>query len=142
MIEHDARANAHAAFFKIEFRDLAIVARKVDDQSFADRISNETCAGASGRHRKTSVSRCADDQACLLGTFRKRDANGLDLINRRVRRIQLSRQIIKARVATGLLNFPFLSGSHLVMLSEAKNLGLSRNNQRCFPPLNMTVTAR
>src|SRR4029077_8334079 len=86
------------------------------DQSFADRISNETCAGASGRHRKTSVGRCANDEACLLLTFRKRDANGLDLINRRVGRIKLPRQIIKARVAAGLLDFPFLRRSHFTRL--------------------------
>jgi hypothetical protein len=35
----------------------------------------------------------------------------------------LTRQVIKTRVATGLPDFPFLRGSHLVILSEAKNLG-------------------
>jgi hypothetical protein len=40
------------------------------------------------------------------------DPNRFDLINRRVRRVKLSRQVIKPSIATGLLDFPFLSGSH------------------------------
>ncbi|PYL31236.1 MAG: hypothetical protein DMF39_03630, partial [Verrucomicrobia bacterium] len=63
---------------------------------------------------------------CLLRAFRKRGAYGFDLINRRVSRVKLTRQIIKARVATGLLDFPFLRGSHFVILSEVKNLGSQR----------------
>ena len=55
--------------------------------------------------------------------FREGRPDRLDLIDRRVRRIKLSRQIIKVRVATGLPDFPFLRGSHLVILSEAKNFG-------------------
>jgi len=38
----------------------------------------------------------------------------------------LSRQIIKANVASGLADLAFLYGSHFVILSEAKNHGAQK----------------
>jgi hypothetical protein len=112
LIQHNAGPDPHAAFFEVEIGDLAVVAREFNDQSVANRVAHQTCAGTSGRHRKTRISCCPNDEACLFGAFRKRRAYRLDLINGRVSRIELPRQIIKARVATGLLDFPFLRGSH------------------------------
>jgi hypothetical protein len=127
LIEHDARADVDASVFEIEIGDLAVVARKINDHSFANGISNQTRTGTARRDGKTRICRGTDDKARLLRAFRKSDADWFDLINRRVRRVQLTRQIIKARVATGLLDFPFLRGSHVVILSEAKNLGFEEN---------------
>jgi hypothetical protein len=112
---------------EIETGDLAVVARKINDQTLANRIPNQTRACAPRRDGNACICRRADDEACLPRASRKRNAHGFDLINRRVRRVQLTRQIIKARVATGLLDFPFLRGSHVVILSEAKNLGFEEN---------------
>ena len=39
------------------------------------------------------------------------------LINRGIRRVELSRQIIEASLATGLLDFPFLRGGHFDFLT-------------------------
>ncbi len=63
-----------------------------------------------------------DDEARLLCALRKRDPDRLDLINRRVGRVELTRKIIKARVAAGLLDFPFLRGSHFLMRTLARAL--------------------
>ena len=115
LIEDNARADMDASVFQIKTGDLAVVARKINDQSLANRIPNQTCAGAPRRDGNACICRRADDEACLLRVFRKRDPYRFDLINRRVRRVQLTRQIIKARVATGLLDFPLLGGSHRVM---------------------------
>jgi hypothetical protein len=48
----------------------------------------------------------------LLCVFRKRHPDRLDLINRSISRVQLSRQVIKANITTGLPDFPFLRGRH------------------------------
>ena len=42
LIEHDTRADTHRSFFQIEIEDLSIVAREIDDQSFADRTAGQT----------------------------------------------------------------------------------------------------
>jgi len=41
----------------------------------------------------------------------------MNLIKRRVSRVELTRQIIKARLTTGLPDFPFLNGSHRVEIT-------------------------
>jgi hypothetical protein len=51
-------------------------------------------------------------------------------------------QIIKPHVASGLPDLAFLRGSHSVILSEAKNHGSQKNNQRCFGSLSMTVSIK
>src|SRR5258707_2671755 len=112
LIDHDTRPDAHAAFFEIEIGDLPVVARKVDNQSLADRVANQTCACASRRYGKTRISCGMNDCTRLLRGLRKRNADRLNLINRRVSRVELTRQIIKARLTTGLPDFPFLNGSH------------------------------
>jgi predicted type IV restriction endonuclease len=45
------------------------------------------------------------------------------LVNGSVSCIKLSRQIVETRVASGLPDFLFLRGSHVVILTGAKNLG-------------------
>ena len=112
LIKYDACAHTHAAFFKIEICDLPVVARELDDQAFANRVSNETRAGAARRDRNARIGRRANHQAGLLRGFRKRHADRFDLVNRRVGRIKLARQITKARVASGLPDLPLLRGSH------------------------------
>ena len=112
MIEHNTRANAHAAFFEIEIGDPAVVPREIDNQAFADRVSNQTRTGAARRHRNAGIGCGMNDCARLLRAFRKGRADRLDLIDRSVSGIKLARQIIKARVATSLPDFPFLDGSH------------------------------
>src|SRR5947209_1518115 len=45
LIEHHTGADADAAIVDVEIVDLAIVTRKIDDQSFADRIADQAGAG-------------------------------------------------------------------------------------------------
>jgi hypothetical protein len=88
------------------------VTREIEDESFANSIADQAGAGAARRNRKICVGCRVDDEASLLCTLRKCDPTRLNLVNRRVRRVQLTRKIIKARVAPGLPDFPFLRGRH------------------------------
>src|SRR5262245_4192931 len=54
-----------------------------------------------------------NDKARLLCGFRKRRTDWVYLVNRRVSRVELTRQVVKARIATCLSDFLFLRGSHL-----------------------------
>src|SRR5262249_48584720 len=82
-----------------------------------------------------------NDKARLLCAFWKRRADRAYLVNRCVSRVELTRQIIEADIATGLSDFSLLRGTHVVILSGAKNLGLN-NNQGCFASLNMTASEK
>jgi len=53
----------------------------------------------------------------LLCAFRKRDADRLDLVNRSISRVELSRQIIKANITAGVPEFPFPRGSHFLAMN-------------------------
>src|SRR6266496_1495873 len=127
LIEHDPRADAHTASFEIQIADLPVVARELNDQAFANRVADQTCARAARRHRKPRISRCADYQARLLRAFRKCHTDRLDLINRRISGVKLTRQIIKTRVATGLPDFPFLRGSHLDCLNITRAMRIKKS---------------
>src|SRR6202011_5542335 len=87
--------------FDVEIVDLAIVTREIDDQSFADRISNQTGAGATWRDRNGCVGCRFDDGAGFFRAARKGCAGWFDLVNRGVGRVKLPRQIIEANVAAG-----------------------------------------
>src|SRR5262245_19724869 len=78
-----------------------------------------------------------NDEACLFCAFRKGRADGAYLVNRCVSRVELTRQVVKARIATGLPDFSFLCRGHLFGPGEARIRTLG-NNQRCFVSLNMT----
>jgi hypothetical protein len=49
----------------------------------------------------------------LFCRFRKRRTDRLYLVNRCISRVELTRQVIKADIATSLPDFPFLRGSHV-----------------------------
>ncbi len=55
------------------------------------------------------------------------------LINRGIRRVELSRQIIEASLATGLLDFPFLRGGHFDFLTLARRCRLESELEQTFP---------
>ena len=111
LVEHDAGADAHAAIVDVEIVDLAIVPGEIDDQSFADRISDQASPGAARRDRDVFVSGSFDDGARFLAAGGKGNAERLDLVNRRVGRVKLTRQIIEMDVATGSAD-PFLGGGN------------------------------
>ena len=114
LIQHDPGFDAHALFFEIQISDLTVVARKFDDQSFPDRVSNQAGPRTSRSDRNACFSRCANDRARFPRATRERRADRLDLVNRSIGRVELPRQIIEAGVATSLLDFPLLGGSHRI----------------------------
>src|SRR5881394_4015495 len=79
LIEHDTGADADAAIVDVEIVDLAIVAREIDDQSFTNRISDETCSGAARSDGNIFIGSGFDDCAGFLGADWKGDAERLDL---------------------------------------------------------------
>ena len=81
LVEHHARADAYRTIVDIEIVDLAIVPREIDDQPVADRVPDQTRAGAAWCDRNIFVRGGADDRAGFVGAARKRHANWLDLIN-------------------------------------------------------------
>ena len=130
LIEHNPGANLHRAIFDFELGDLAIVSRKIDNQSFADRVADQTRARTARDNRNARIGRRANDTACLLRASWKGRANRFDLINRRIRRVKLSRQVIKPNVATRLLDFPLWGGSHSDFSNLACRCGLESALQR------------
>ena len=112
LIEHDTRANTHGTFFQTEIGDLPIVARKIDNQAFADGVSDQTCARAARRDGNIPVRRCANHRACLLRAAREGHANRFDLINRCIGREELPRQVIEPNVAPCRRERFLLGGSH------------------------------
>ena len=99
LIEDDTGAGAHAAFVDIEIVDLAIVAREIDDQSFADRVSNQAGTGAARRDRNVFIGRDFNDRARVLRAGWEGDAKRLDLVNRSVSGVKLAGEIIETHVA-------------------------------------------
>ena len=81
LIEHDTRADAHGTFFQIEIADLPVVARKIDNQTFADGVSHQTRARAARRDGNIPIRRCANHRARLLRAAREGHADRFDLIN-------------------------------------------------------------
>src|SRR5437867_12443210 len=55
------------------------------------------------------------------------------LINRGIRRVELSGQIIKPNLATGLCDFPLRGGSHSDFLTLARRCRLESVLQQTFP---------
>src|SRR5947207_13364827 len=80
LIEHDTGADADAAIVDVEIVDLAIVAREIDDQSFANRISDETCYGAARSVGNIFIGSGFDDCAGLLGADWKSAGEQHDLV--------------------------------------------------------------
>ena len=124
LIEHDTRASTHGAFFHIEIGDLPVVARKIDNQAFADGVSDQTGARAARRDGNIRIRPCADHGARLLRAARESYADRFDLVNRRIGGEELSRQIIEPDVATRGGEYLSLCGSHCN--AKTGNLNLPR----------------
>src|SRR5256885_524205 len=98
LIEDDTGAGAHAAFVDVEIVDLAIVAREIDDQSFADSVSNQAGTGAARRDRNVFIGRGFNDRARVLRAGWEGDAKRLDLVNRSVSGLKLADEILESHV--------------------------------------------
>src|SRR5712692_7504031 len=102
LIKHYTGADPHGAIFDVELDDLAIVPRKIDDQSFANRVAHQAGAGAARDNRNACVGRYTNNGGGLLCAFWKGRARGFNLINRRIGRVKLTGQIIKSDLASCL----------------------------------------
>src|SRR3954453_20119481 len=102
LVQNDSGADAHSASLNVELRDLPVVTRKIDDQSFADGTAGETCSRTPWGDRNVGVRRRSNNGAGFRRRFRKRGSCRLDLVNGRVSRVELPRQVIKPDVTTAL----------------------------------------
>jgi len=75
------------------------VAREIDDQSFADRVSNQAGTGAARRDRNVFIGRGFNDRARVLRASWEGDAKRLDLVNRSVSGVKLAGEIIETHFA-------------------------------------------
>ena len=96
LIQNHACADAHGAIFHIEFPDLPVMPRKINDQPVADRAAAQAGSGAARDDTDTpAAQRGLNDGAAFLGCFRKGDRRRHDLIRRSVRRVKLARAVVK-----------------------------------------------
>ena len=134
LIEHDTRADTHGTLFQTEIGDLPVVARKIDNQTFADGVSDQTRSRAARRDGNIPVRRCADHRARLLRAAREGDADRFDLINRCIGGEELPRQIIEPDVAPCRRERLLLNGSHLFLFKIRFGARITRARRLC--PLN------
>src|SRR5215471_6741903 len=121
LIQNHACPNADRTFVDIEIVDLSIVAREIDNQTFADCVSNQTGARTAGSDRNIFIGGCFNDRACLLRAGWKGDAERLDLVNRSVSGVELAGQIIEPHVATRGAEFLLGGGgNHWSNLSQGR----------------------
>ena len=133
LIEHDSGADTHSAIFDVELGDLPVVSRELDDQSFANRVSDQARAGATRCDRNVRVRGGTNDRACLLRAARKRYAFRLDLINRRVGRVELAGEVVEMDFAAGAADGVFLAGGHRWQDNVSDAIGRERPWQTmCF----------
>ena len=90
LIEDNPGADANTSLVEIEIVDLAIVPREIDDQSFANRIPNEAGAGPPRRDGNVRIGGVFDDGSRFPSCAWKRNAPGLDLINRGIGGVKLA----------------------------------------------------
>ena len=109
LIEHDTGADADAAIVDVEIVDLAIVAREIDDQSFANRVPDQAGAGAARCDGNVILGGGFDNGARFLRAGWEGDTEWLDLVNRSVGGVKLAGKIVEAHIAAGSAD-PFLSG--------------------------------
>src|SRR5947207_41755 len=131
LIQHNAGADTHAAFFEIEIIDLAVVTRELDNQPIPNCVPNQAGARATRCHRNACIGGSVNDCARFPRTAWKGNSCRFDLVNRSVSRVKLSRQVIKPNVTTGLFDFPFLGGNHSDSLTLARRCRL----ESAEPPL-------
>jgi hypothetical protein len=101
LIEHDTGADADAAILDVEIVDLAIVAREIDDQSFANRVPDQAGAGAARCDGNVILGGGFDNGARFLRAGWEGDTEGLDLLNRSVGGVKLAGEIVEAHIAAG-----------------------------------------
>jgi hypothetical protein len=61
LVEYNASADTDSTAFDVDVRYLAIVFRKIDDQSVADCAANEAAAGATWSNRDPGFNGSFDD---------------------------------------------------------------------------------
>ncbi len=100
LIEHNAGADTDAAIVDVEIVDLAIVAREIDDQSFADGVPDQAGAGPARSDGNVFIGRGFDDCTRFLRAGGKGYSERLNLINGSVSGVKLASEIIATYVAS------------------------------------------
>ena len=99
LIEHNSGADSHRPRFQIEIGYPAVMRRELDDQTIADRAACQPAPSAARRDGDALVRRGPNHRTGLLRAARERHRDRFDLIDGRVGRVELTRQIIESQVA-------------------------------------------
>lgn len=75
--------------------------REINDQAVANRTACKAAASAARGDRNAGISCGYDRRFRLQCTAREGNRRGFDLINRRIRRVELTGQIIESDLAIG-----------------------------------------
>src|SRR5208337_2274489 len=95
LVQHHARADPDGFAFQVQVVDEPVVACEINDDAVADGSARKTRSRAARNDRYTRLRRRLDDGAGLVRAAGKRDGQRLDLVNGRVRGVELTRQIVK-----------------------------------------------
>src|ERR1035437_7360421 len=114
LVQHDTRADANGLAFQVKIVNVAVVAREINNKTVANGSARKTRSRAARNDRYTRLRRRLDDGAGLVRAAGKRHGQRLDLVNGRIRRVDLARQIVKGDVAIRRLQRgQLLSGGHM-----------------------------
>ena len=99
LVQHHARADPDGFAFQVQVVDVPVVAREINDEAVADGSARKTRSRAARNDRYPRLRRRLDDGAGLVRAAGKRHGQRLDLVNGRIRGVELARQIVKSDLA-------------------------------------------
>ena len=101
-LEHDARLDRDAARAFVERAHLGHVLAAIDDEGAVDRLAALRGAAAARQHRHALLARDCQRRGDILSALRHGDAQGLDLVDRRIGRIAPAAEPIEHDLALKL----------------------------------------
>src|SRR5258708_18216782 len=99
LVEHDAGLNRDLGALLVEPNDLPHVLREIDDQGRAHGLAALRCAGAARQDRGLGIACHVEGERQVGLVTRDYDADGLDLVDRGVRRISAARGLVEEHLA-------------------------------------------
>ena len=99
LVEHDARLHARPSFLHVQFEDGVEVLRRVDDEPGADGLAGLRRAAAPHRDRAVQARTDLNEPLEIVARSRERNADRLDLIDARVRRVESLGDRVESKLA-------------------------------------------
>ena len=100
---HQTRLDAAPELFLVHFQNILHVFGKIEDDGMTDRLTGQRSAAAARQDRYAELIGDLDGRLHVLFVPRHDDADGLDLIDRRVGGIEQPRVAVEANIALDAL---------------------------------------